>query len=179
MIYFNSKIGETLSEYKKGIYRFCKIEDSVKQKVPSELQQYMQWQDTHSGYALYSSDVVHSIIGVPYYTQMSSPIRRLVDMINMIELHLMVELCKLSEETIVYKDMWLTKIELINNTHRAIKQLESQTKLLNYYTNTSDADTQVHEAYIVSILDEYKYKLYVPSLQTTGVLKVIEDCLCI
>ncbi len=174
MIYFNSKIGETLSEYKKGIYRFCKIEDSVKQKVPSELQQYMQWQDTYSGYALYSSDVVHSIIGVPYYTQMSSPIRRLVDMINMIELHLMVELCKLSEETIVYKDMWLTKIELINNTHRAIKQLESQTKLLNYYTNTPDADTEVHEAYIVSILEEYKYKLYVPSLQTTGVLKVIE-----
>ena len=40
--------------------------------------------------------------------------------------------------------------------------------------NTPDADTEVHEAYVVSILEEYKYKLYVPSLQTTGVLKVIE-----
>tara|TARA_B100001059_G_scaffold236782_1_gene290301 strand:- start:9604 stop:11136 length:1533 start_codon:yes stop_codon:yes gene_type:complete len=174
MIYFNSKIGETLSRYKKGIYRYCRIEDSVEQKVPSDLQQYMQWQDTHSGYALHGPDVVHSILGIPYYTQMSSPIRRIVDMINMIEIHLMLDLCKLSQDTIAYKDKWLTKLDTINNTHRAIKQLESQTKLLNYYSNTPDADTQVHEAYVVSILEEYKYKLYVPSLQTTGVLKVIE-----
>ena len=174
MIYFNSKIGETLAEYKKGIYRYCTIEDVNQKKVPYELQDYMQWQDTQSGYALYRPDLVHSILGINYYTQMSSPIRRIVDMINMIEIHITVELCNLSKATILYKDSWLKNLDTINATHRSIKQLESQTKLLKYYSTTPDVVNQVHEAYIVSIIEEYKYKIYIPSLQATGILKVIE-----
>ena len=174
MIYFNSKIGETLSRYKKGIYRYCTVDGVVEKQVSQELQQYMQWQDTHSGYALYSPGLAHSVLGITYYTQMSSPIRRIVDMINMIEVHLMLGLCVLSEETVEYKDKWLKKLDVINSIQRAIKRLESQTKLLNYYTITPGVEKQIHEAYIVSILDDYKYKLYVPSLQSTGVLKVIE-----
>tara|TARA_Y100000992_G_scaffold153782_1_gene102600 strand:- start:8742 stop:10256 length:1515 start_codon:yes stop_codon:yes gene_type:complete len=175
MIYFNSKIGDSLASYKKGIYRYCSIEEGVVKKVPLALQDYMKWQDTHSGYALYNDTLTHYTLGVRYYTQMSSPIRRIVDMINMIEFQLNRNMCTLSQKTLAFKDNWLSKVDTINDTHRAIKQLESQTKLLKYYTTTQNADVLVHEAYIVCKLADNKYKLYIPTLQSTGILKVFEE----
>ena len=106
---------------------------------------------------------------------MSSPIRRIVDMINMIEFQLNRNMCTLSQKTLAFKDNWLSKVDTINDTHRAIKQLESQTKLLKYYTTTQNADVLVHEAYIVCKLADNKYKLYIPTLQSTGILKVFEE----
>ena len=41
MIYFNSKIGEELSRYNRGIYRYCTIKDINDKKVPEDLQNYM------------------------------------------------------------------------------------------------------------------------------------------
>ena len=175
MIYFNSKIGDSLASYKKGIYRYCSIEEGVVKKVPLALQDFMKWQDTHSGYALYNDTLTHYTLGVRYYTQMSSPIRRIVDMINMIEFQLNRNMCSLSQKTLAFKDNWLSKVDTINDTHRAIKQLESQTKLLKYYTTTQNADVLVHEAYIVCKLADNKYKLYIPTLQSTGILKVFEE----
>ena len=44
----------------------------------------------------------------------------------------------------LYKDTWLN-LDTINATHRSIKQLESQTKLLKYYSTTPDVVNQVHK----------------------------------
>ena len=174
MIYFNSTIGEELSRYNRGIYRYCTIKEINDKKVPEDLQNYMSWQDTRSDYSLYDPNLSHMILGVTYYTQMSSPIRRVVDIINMIEIQIINGMCVLTEHTIEYKKEWLTRLELINKNHRSIRALESETKLLNYYMSTSNVEEEVHEVYVVLQIDEYKYKLYVPKLKATGILKVIE-----
>tara|TARA_B100001758_G_scaffold244420_1_gene255739 strand:+ start:3789 stop:5357 length:1569 start_codon:yes stop_codon:yes gene_type:complete len=175
MIYFNSKIGEKMSQKNNGIYRYCDIIDSQDKKVPDELQEYMQWQDIQSGYSLYNPSLNHKKIGVSFYTQMSSPLRRIVDIINMIEFMINNKMCTLTGNTISYKDKWLMRLDSINNNHRAIKRLESETKLLQYYTTTTGIKDNVYEGYVVNIIEDYKYKIYLPHLQTTSVLKVIEE----
>ena len=104
---------------------------------------------------------------------MSSPIRRVVDIINMIEIHENESLCKLHKDTIQYKNNWIKKIDTINDKRRAIKRLESETKLLNYYLTQEDISSRIYDGYIVSILDEHKYIVFIPELQSSAILKVI------
>ena len=174
MIYFNSKIGEALSQYNKGVFRYCKVSQTTNNYIPPDLIDYISWGETTSGYSLYDNDISHDVLGVPYYAQMSSPIRRIVDILNMIELHEQKEICSLSPNTINYKNSWFCKIEDINTTIRSIKRLESETKLLKHYLNTENIDTIVYEGYIVSLINEKSFKVFIPELQVTSVLKILE-----
>jgi len=174
MIYFNSKIGETLSQYNSGVFRYCKVLNTNHKSIPSPLIDYISWGETNSGYSLYTKELSHVVLGVPYYAQMSSPIRRIVDILNMIEMHEQKAMCNLSMNTINYKNRWLTKIDDINTTIRSIKRLESDTKLLKYYLNTENVTNRVYEGYIVSIIDEKIFKVFIPELEVTSILKRIQ-----
>ena len=174
MIYFNSKIGETLSQYNSGVFRYCRVLNTNHKSIPSPLIDYISWGETNSGYSLYKKELSHGVLGVSYYAQMSSPIRRIVDILNMIEMHEQKAMCKLSANTIHYKNRWLTKIEDINTTIRSIKRLESDTKLLKYYLNTENVSKRVYEGYIVAILDEKIFKVFIPELEVTSILKRIQ-----
>ena len=174
MIYFNSKIGETLSQYNRGVYRYCKVLKTNHKTIPLPLIDYISWGETNSGYSLYDKDLAHLVLGVSYYAQMSSPIRRIVDILNMIEMQDQTGMCTLSTNTINYKNNWLTKIEDINNTIRSIKRLEYDTKLLKYYLTTENVTDRVYEGYIVAILDEKIFKVFIPELEVSTILKNIQ-----
>ena len=175
MIFFNSRIGDTLSKYGKGIYRYCRVTNATTTSVPDALSEYAKWADTQSAYALFNKDLIHELLGVSFYTQMSSPIRRIVDIVNMIEMHENEKLCQLHEDTIIYKNYWINQIDVINDNRRSIKRLESETKLLNYYLTEVDGNSRVYDGYIVNILNEHKYMVFIPELQSSAVLKVIKN----
>lgn len=175
MIYFNSRIGDTLSKYGKGIYRYCRVTNNTTTCIPIALNNFTRWADTQSAYALFNKDLYHELLDIRYYTQMSSPIRRIVDIINMIEIHENESLCKLHKDTIQYKNNWIDKLDIINDKRRAIKRLESETKLLNYYLTQEDISSRIYDGYIVSILDEHKYIVFIPELQSSAILKVIKS----
>ena len=175
MIYFNSTIGKTLSQYNAGIYRYCAIDNIDNESVPVELKDYVGWKGIHSCYSLYNEDMVHEMLGEKSYAQMSSPIRRIIDIINMIEMHIHKKICIVSENTIQFKDVWKEKVDIINSKRKAIKILESETKLINYYLSNEVVKDTIYTGYIVAVLSNVKYNVYIPELECSCLLKVIKE----
>ena len=70
----------------------------------------------------------HKGLKLDTYTHITSPIRRIVDILNMIKL-----IGTLNNANDFY-NKWITRIDYINETNRNIKKLQSQCELLHLFT---------------------------------------------
>ena len=175
MIYFNTVCGEEMARNNNGIYRFCNIDEKEQPDIPSELLQYVSSSDTKSGYGLYMPGIQHQLLGIPTYIHMTSPIRRLVDMLNMIQFQINHQMIEVSDECLQFYQSWIDKIELINERSGGIKRLEYETKLLNVYHNDPIIQEKVFEGFCLNKLTDGIYKIYLPELKISSVVKVTED----
>ena len=128
-------------------------------------------------------EIPHSLLPVYYkqysrydytgdYLQITSPIRRLVDIINMY--HLCIEQDLLTFQSgQTFCDDWYKRIEFLNNSLKKIRKTQNNCKML--YVSTQEKFKTFN-----SILFEkescdklFKYKLYVPELKISSTLKTV------
>lgn len=93
----------------------------------------------------------------------------------MIEIHIHKKICIVSENTIQFKDVWKEKVDIINSKRKAIKIMESETKLLDYYLTNEQVKDTIYNGYIVAVLPNHKYNVYIPELESSCILKVIKE----
>ena len=130
-----------------------------------------------------SADAIkpHELIaggGLASYVHITSPIRRLVDCLNMLEIQRGTYIN--SEEAIKFLEKWLDQIAVINKKTKAIRRLQNDAELLRLYDR---AHNQMYNGVVfaqTSVAAEnnlYKYKVYIPyikllsSVYTTKVIK--------
>ena len=65
------------------------------------------------------------------YTQMTSPIRRLVDILNMMQLTRQLELCEYNDNG--FYDKWYSQIDILNTSYRTIRKAQNTAKLLDLF----------------------------------------------
>ena len=65
------------------------------------------------------------------YAHCSSPIRRTVDIVNLICLQQQKKLYSFSEEALEFASFWQESTEIINQTCKKIKKVENQANILN------------------------------------------------
>ena len=89
--------------------------------------------NTHTQYTGYSSDtnLKHDIMGIDAYVHITSPIRRIVDLINqMILLKTNGIVQTFSTEASEFVADWLYKIDYINTTVKSIRKVQTDCELL-------------------------------------------------
>lgn len=104
----------------------------------------------------------HAILGLSSYVHISSPIRRLVDIINIMTLD--AQICKheYGEEVWSWINGWKSNIETINSKMKAIRKMQNRVSLLS---RLSDTETEA----LGYVFDEkekdsiYKYTAYIPA----------------
>jgi exoribonuclease R len=130
MILMNIHCADELDEH--GIMRRVvgSSSSSIPPDLPEEVKSYLKRkQETLYGeYVAFkdSDDLYHSLLKVEAYAHITSPIRRLVDIVNLTNLHL--DILSFSAKDFCKK--WILQIELINQTCRNIKLVESNCQLL-------------------------------------------------
>ena len=173
MIMMNHMCAERLYEHRCGIFRTVTTTPETKKANPhhaivdKELEKFINiWKYTSSRYSLHDEHTGHDIVagGINKYAQITSPIRRLCDIVNMAELQ--IHLGKLVEtesmrETI---NKITGDIDNINVLSKNIQKVQSSSKLLNYCLDIA-RDDNVVEGYIIDMTDNTKYSVYIPSLQ--------------
>ncbi len=98
----------------------------------------------------------------------TSPIRRLVDLLNMIILEKNV----LSESAISFCNNWLNEIEFINNNMKSIKKIQNECTLLDLcYKNNNLMDSPI-SGWIINIEDENNYTIFLPDIKLTTTIKL-------
>ena len=178
MIFMNYESSKRLLQKKTGIFRSAhKVEpvEAMPEKLSKDIKQFLKsYNTTNCKYCTSDQAQAHDLIGAGLnsYVHITSPIRRLVDLINLIEIHGEI----MSEGARMFSTVWLTRIDYINKTMKAIRKVQNNCSLLHMYMHTNRG-----ECYTGVIFNKTrdininKFSVYIPALKMVSTIKTDMD----
>ena len=154
MILMNYECSKILKAKRKGIFRtatkkeLSNESESASACMASDLKYILQ--GTVGAYCGIEDLKPHEIIGggVESYLHITSPIRRIVDCINMLEI--MSEDYVFSKEADLFKEKWMANLAQINVNTKAIRHLQNDMALLHIYEKNTNKD-QIYSGVVLGV----------------------------
>jgi exoribonuclease R len=110
----------------------------------------------------------HDSLEMDAYVHITSPIRRLVDLLNLIRFQQNHSLIALSEEASLFYQTWIQKIEYINVTMRTIRKVQHDCALIDSCFNHPGMLEKTYEGFcfdkVVRNDGLYQYIVFLPEL---------------
>jgi exoribonuclease R len=144
MVQMNRECGERLYRERKGVFRTLKLlnrETNSKEPVATDMSAEAKmciknWRNTSGQYCTYD-DICksgcnggHELLGVEHYAQITSPIRRLVDLLNQMMFMSMSIDMSMSAEATAFMEGWLAQMEYVNVAMRSIRKVQTDCDIL-------------------------------------------------
>jgi hypothetical protein len=176
MILMNHNVGTYLAGNKIGIFRNVNLKpDNTSCNVaPEILRDYLKiYRNVESNYGLYSNKNRHDLIGVgvEHYSQVTSPIRRMVDLVNIMLLQDYNNSIKLSCQAKEFINRWTSSIEYLNESMRSIRRVQNDCNMLDYCVCNNNKN-QEYTGFVVSHSSKYdNYMVYIPEIKLTSYIK--------
>ena len=177
MILMNYLSAKKMLENKCGIYRGVELDKTFKppQNVPDEVQSFLKmWNSFGANYTKYENLKSHEALDLDAYVHVTSPIRRLVDILTMIILQRKLGLASYNENMNIFFDKWTSDeaLEYINTTMRSIRKVQNDCSLLKICYDDNDKLNKIYEGYIFDKIIRndglYQYMVYIPELKTVN-----------
>jgi exoribonuclease R len=127
------------------------------------------WEQQVAGkYAVFQDtslfDLKHEILGFPVYVHFTSPIRRMVDLLNQILwIQNRVKPEKLRQDVTIFYEKQASNIEELNRQMKSIRRIQADAHILHKVTNEPEILERVYDAIVLST-DE-KTTLYIEKLE--------------
>jgi len=180
MIYMNTKCGKIMAREKVGIFRSVAIKrGDVEMLNDNHLLDIVKyWNNVSGEYVLYSEQAYlkHDLMGIDTYSHISSPIRRLVDLLNQsifcIHFGLVYNITSNANQ---FLDYWLNHIELINKRMRLIKKVQNNCEIMRLCNENQDVMENLHEGIIldkIQIDGYFKYTVYLSDIKIQSNVKL-------
>ena len=172
MIYMNSRCGERLARAKHGIFRTATINENS----TNELRHIIRnWNDVNCKYAVYdeNSEMVHEVLQVAAYAQITSPIRRLVDLLNQTIFIQHMGMSEVSQSAIQCVDRWKHKIAVINTKTKSIRKTQTECEVITMSLGSEYKGVVFGKRLMNDGI--YKYSVYVENLRIFGTVKSYMD----
>jgi len=181
MILMNYETSKIMSNYKNGIYRSVlahtgrsdNLSSTIPDNLPEDISNFIKiWNCSSGQYATYNNHQPHDLIGsgLDTYLHITSPIRRLVDLLNLIQIQKNLGLLILNTDSGVFYNYWLNKLDYINITMRSIRKIQNDCYLLDLCTKEPSAMNTVYKGYMFDKLCRndglYQYTVYLPEIKT-------------
>ena len=175
MILMNYYTAHELIKHNTGIYRsvqFNKKTDAI-DTLPDNVNNFLKiWNSSSGQYDLYDDKKEHSMLEIESYIHCTSPIRRLVDLLNMAKLQNNLLLHTYSDIFEAFYDKWTSKLDYINTTMRAIRKIQNDCSLLEMCTNNPDICSQEHDGYIFDKIIRndglFQYMVYLDKIKSVS-----------
>jgi exoribonuclease R len=154
MILFNTQTAQLMKQYKNGIYK-------------NVTHDYDFMKNQASGYELYSDE--------NNYMHITSPIRRLIDILNMTQLTINLGLFSLTNAEVFHKK-WIQQLDYMNLCFKNIKKVQNQCNLLSIF------ESQKHKVFkgyvydkIVRSDNKFKYQVHIYDININYDLTILDD----
>jgi len=177
MILMNYNCAKELIKHKTGIFRSTIIKKDfyVPDEVPEDVSKFIKIWNSTSGQYIDGSEIVdtrHEILDMDAYIHITSPIRRLVDLLNIIKFQQITGMVSLSENTAKFYNKWLGDLEYINTTMRSIRKVQCDCSLLDLCNNNPSVMEKEYDGYIFDKICRndalYQYIVFLPELKLTS-----------
>ena len=170
MILMNHKCAEEMSKQQQGLFRsmsFSKTYNSKDITDNEEIQQFLNnWHSSGGNYNKYEDIKKHEALNLDKYLHITSPIRRLVDLLNIIKMQNIMKITELSDSALEFYDDWTNDKNLlfINNTMRSIRKVQSDCSLLSMCADNKSLLDKDYRGFIFDKMVRtdlmYQYQVY-------------------
>ena len=177
MILMNYHCAKELIKSKSGIFRstIMKREVTIPEYVPEEVNKHIKIWSSAAGQYINGSEIIdtrHELLDMDAYIHITSPIRRLVDLLNIIQFQRVSGIITLSEMSEKFYNKWLGDIEYINITMRSIRKIQCDSSLLDLCFNNPDILEKEYNGYLFDKICRndglYQFVIYLPEIKMTS-----------
>jgi hypothetical protein len=180
MILMNYHCAKQMVSKKSGIFRstIMKRDFFVPDTVPEDVSKFIKIWNSASGQYIDGAEIQettetkHVLLDIEAYIHITSPIRRLVDLLNMIKFQQVNQMITLSHECYDFYDIWLNDLEYINVTMRSIRKVQSDCSLLDLCSHHPDIMIKEYDGYLFDKINRndclYQYIVYIPELKLSS-----------
>lgn len=171
MIMMNYMSAKELIKHNVGIFRSAKFNQTFNppENMPQDVKKFLKNWNSLGG--KYSKDFgEHDMLELEAYVHITSPIRRLVDLLNMMILQEKLGLYTMTTKGREFYERWTSdsSIEYINTTMRSIRKVQNDCSLLKICMEDSEVLNKVYEGFIFDKLVRndalYQYMVYLPEI---------------
>jgi exoribonuclease R len=190
MIFMNYQCAKKLLESKTGIFRSTIIKKDVTlpDYLPEDVNHFIKiWNSSCGQYiditTIPSEDIDkfirHELLEMDAYIHITSPIRRLVDLLNIIKFQHIYGLINLSSNTHDFYNKWIKELDYINVTMRAIRRVQNDCTLLDRCYNEPETLEKIYDGYCFDKLVRndglYQFIVYLPELRLVSRITLREN----
>ena len=182
MILMNHKCSAKMAQFENGIYRVTNKKELTANLglVPIEIKNNIELILSNSGnYCLFNKNLEHTSLNLSSYLHITSPTRRIVDLLNLIKLQENLNLIGLGEESKKFYNYWIDKLDYINEIFKSINKVQRDCLLLDLFYNNNEIKNKIYDGYIIT--DKltksmaYKYNVYIHELKLFSTITVVNE----
>ena len=190
MIFMNYHSAQELLKSNNGIFRstIIKKQMSLPSELPDDVNQFIKiWNSACGQYVdlniIPDEDKVkltkHELLEMDAYVHITSPIRRLVDLLNIIKFQQNHGLISLSDDANEFYDKWIQQLDYINVTMRSIRKVQNDCNLLDLCYNKPETLDKTYEGFCFDKLVRndglYQFIVFLPELRIASRITVREN----
>ena len=174
MLFMNRECAKILKAQQHGIFRSASKKETAPEDyaiLAPELKSILQ--NTAGAYTSAAESKPHELIGggLECYVHITSPIRRIVDVVNM--LAILQDKLQWSADAKQFMAKWQSLLPMLNQKTKAIRRLQNEMELLSTYEKKED---RAYPGFLFQRSEAmekglYKYRAYIPETKmVTSVL---------
>jgi exoribonuclease R len=190
MILMNYHCAQELLKSKNGIFRstIIKKQISLPESLPDDVNQFIKIWNSACGQYVNLETIPdedkdkltkHELLEMDAYIHITSPIRRLVDLLNMIKFQQNFGLISLSNEATNFYNKWIEQIDYINVTMRSIRKVQNDCHLLDLCYNNPETLEKSYDGYCFDKLVRndglYQFIVFLPELRLASRITMRES----
>ena len=173
MILMNHECSKKMLEYNNGIYRATTYKEHYLDSLSTNIKKNIKLYSNYSGqYITFDNNTRHAILELDSYLHITSPIRRIVDLLNMIQIQKNLNLLELSDKSNIFYKKYINNLDLINTTMKNINKVQNDSELLNLFLNNDQMKHKLFDGYILNKINKvnnlFQYEIYLPEIKLTS-----------
>lgn len=191
MIQMNYIVAKKLQEYNTGLFRITALQPckpTNAHSLPREMLEFLQiWKSSGGSYVSLQDmpeTLTHELLKLDAYVHITSPIRRLPDLLNMIELIRVIHLTDLTDVAAEFYSHWCSTepLEFMNTSMRAIRRVQQDCEMITKITREPERTERNVEGYVfdgvVKTDGLYQYMVYFPSSEWRLITRCVSTKCC-
>ena len=181
MIFMNYHCALDFMNYNNGIFR-ATTNKEYNYNIPKDINHFIEsWRCFSSQYVdKQKTDCIrHEPLHLDAYIHITSPIRRLVDLLNLNKFQQNHSLIKLTDNAYIFYDKWIQRLDYINITMQSIRKIQNECYLLETCYNNNEVLEKIYDGYcfdkILRNYGLYQFYVFLPEIKlATKIITQIE-----
>ena len=181
MILMNYQSGREMIKNNNGIYRSAAFGDEkeIPENLPDDVSTFLKIWNSSSGQYTTDFSKKHELLNLESYIHITSPIRRLADLLNMIQFQINNEMVTLSDKAYKFYKKWVSNLEYVNTTMKAIRKVQVDCSMLHMCFTNPEVLEKDYDGFVFEKIEKddglYEYMVYLPELKLASRITISGD----